>query len=142
MSGSLRPEVREGAVDVSFASGPLGVLLKDVHVSVEVGEAVGTPRVVVSDVAPGGQAASSGLVALDQLVVAVNGIDVEHETSRIVGHHVAQAQHAGLGLTITFLDGLAAINELRAARELAPRKQQFGEESAGNSLRCVAWLCH
>ena len=53
---------------------PVGLTLRDLRVGFELGTKDGTSRVIVADVKPGGQAAAGGRVEIDNIVVAVDGV--------------------------------------------------------------------
>lgn len=86
---------------------PLGLKLKDLRVGFEYGTKTGTSRVVVSDVTPRGQAALAGRVAIDDLIVAVDGANVETESAKDVQARLARAKSEGRPLRVTFKDARA-----------------------------------
>ena len=93
---------------VTFASDrPLGLTLRDLRVGFETGTKEGTSRVLVADVVPGGQAAESGKVSVDDVVVAVDGVNVERESARQVQARIASVRAEGRPATVTFRDALA-----------------------------------
>ena len=93
---------------------PLGLRLRDLRVGTQYGTREGTSRVVVSDVIPGGQAAASGRVEIDNLVVAVDGANVEREAAKSVQARLAAARAAGRPTAVTFKDALAFNSRLSA----------------------------
>ena len=102
---------------LSFGSErPLGLKLKDLRVGFEYGTTEGTSRVLVSDVTPGGQADATGKVSIDDIVVAVDGINVERETAKQITQRLASARAAGKPVDVTFKDALAFNAKLSDAR--------------------------
>ena len=89
------------------SSKPLGLKLKDLRVGFQYGTVEGTSRVLVADVVPGGQAEATGKVSIDNVVVAVEGINVERETAKQVTMRLASAKAEGRPTRITFKDALA-----------------------------------
>lgn len=101
-------------------SRPIGLKLKDLRVGFEYGTTEGTSRVLVQDVTPGGQADASGKVAIDNIVVAVDGVNVERESAKQVTARLAKAKADGRERTsVTFKDALAFNERLRASPEVA-----------------------
>ena len=86
---------------------PLGLKLRDLRVGFEYSTTEGTSRVLVSDVAAGGQAALSGKVSIDDIVVAVDGANVETESAKLVQERIAKAKAAGRPVALTFKDSLS-----------------------------------
>ena len=72
--------------------------MADLRVGFEYGTKEGTSRVLVQAVVPGGQAAKSGRVAVDNIVVAVDGVNVERESARQVQRRIASALAAHTAL--------------------------------------------
>lgn len=68
----------EFSVDFSWEES-LGLTLRDLRVGFELGTREGTSRVLVADVMPGGPAAREGRVEIDNIVVSVDGVNVEKE---------------------------------------------------------------
>ena len=104
------------------SSKPLGLKLKDLRVGFETGTTQGTSRVLVSEVVTGGQAAGTGRVQIDNLVVAVDGVNVERESAKDVTTRLAQAKLAGRPVQVTFKDALAfneRLSDLPKSREEA-----------------------
>ena len=97
----------EFAVDFE-PSEPLGLTLKDLRVGfttrVDGISEKGTSRVLVADVVPGGQAAANKRIAIDMIVVAVNGENVEKESAKSVQDRLAKAKAEGRGVQVTFKD--------------------------------------
>lgn len=107
------------------AARPLGLTLKDLRVGTEYGTTQGTSRVLVANVVDGGQAAASGRVAIDNIVVAVNGANVERASAKEVTQLLARARAEGQPVRVTFKDALAfneRLSDLPESREeaLAP----------------------
>lgn len=96
-------------VTVSFEAGqPLGLTLRDLRVGFEYGTRDGTSRVLVASVAEGGAAAASGRVAVDNIVVAVDGVNVEREDSQQVQARLAALKaESGRKFGVTFRNALA-----------------------------------
>lgn len=100
---------------VAFDAGsPLGLELKDLRVGFETGTTEGTSRVLVKSVVPGSQAARSGRLAVDNIVVAVDGVNVERENARQVQKRVKSALAEGGAAQVTFKDALAFNAQLKA----------------------------
>jgi hypothetical protein len=97
------------------SSKPIGLKLKDLRVGFELGTTAGTSRVLVSDVTPGGQAASAGRIEIDMIVVAVDGVNVEKASAKDVSVLLARAKAESLPVKVTFKDALA-FNEKLASR--------------------------
>ena len=95
---------------------PLGLKLKDLRVGFEYGTTEGTSRVLVSDVTPGGQADATGKVSIDDIVVAVDGVNVERETAKQITQRLASAKAAGKPVDVTFKDALAFNSKLSDSR--------------------------
>ena len=95
--------------EVSFTpGGTLGLTLRDLRVATNADATVnreGTSRVVVADVDPGGAAAAEGRISIDDIVVAVNGENVELENVEAVRSKISAAQ--ARGVTLTLKDGTA-----------------------------------
>ena len=95
--------------EVSFTpGGALGLTLRDLRVATNADATVnreGTSRVVVADVDPGGAAATEGRISIDDIVVAVNGENVELENVEAVRSKISAAQ--ARGVTLTLKDGTA-----------------------------------
>jgi len=87
-------------------SQPLGLKLKDLRVGFEYGTTEGTSRVLVSDVSAGGQAAALGRVEIDNIVVAVDGANVERSSAKDVTNLLAKAKKEGRPVAVTFKDSL------------------------------------
>jgi len=66
------------------ADSPLGLRLRDLKIGTSLAERGGSSRVVIADVASGGQADALGSVEIDQILVAVNGQNVERESAQTV----------------------------------------------------------
>ena len=62
---------------------PIGLTLKNLRVGFEYGTKDGTSRVIVAEVVSGGQADSAN-VEVDNIVVAVDGVDVQTEEAKQV----------------------------------------------------------
>ncbi|KAL1507401.1 hypothetical protein AB1Y20_008243 [Prymnesium parvum] len=86
---------------------PVGLLLRDLRVGFETGTREGTSRILVSDVTPGSQADRSGKVEIDNILVAVDGVNVEKAGVKQVMAMIASARSEGRTITITFKDALA-----------------------------------
>ena len=95
--------------EVSFTpGGALGLTLRDLRVATNADATVnreGTSRVVVADVDPGGAAAAEGRISIDDIIVAVNGENVELENVEAVRSKIGAAQ--ARGVTLTLKDGTA-----------------------------------
>uniref|UniRef100_A0A7S0JL83 peptidylprolyl isomerase n=1 Tax=Calcidiscus leptoporus TaxID=127549 RepID=A0A7S0JL83_9EUKA len=97
--------------DVLFAANvPLGISLRDLSVGVQPGQGA-TSRVLISDVEPDSQAAVNG-VEIDQILVAVNGVNVERKTAEGVRKALGAAQAAGGKLKLTLKDATLFSNLL------------------------------
>lgn len=104
------------------SSRPLGLELKDLRVGFEYGTREGTSRVLVADVVAGGQAASTGKVQIDDIVVAVDGVNVERESAKEVSARLVRAKAEGRPVQVTLKDALAfneRLNDLPKDREEA-----------------------
>ena len=100
---------------IEFEAGrPIGLELRDLRVGFEYGTTEGTSRVLVSRVVSGGQAAQSGKVAVDNIIVAINGVNVERASARDVQRQLASAQSEGRGAKVTFKDALAFNKQLKS----------------------------
>ena len=93
---------------------PLGLELKDLRIGFEYGTTEGTSRVLVSRVVAGGQAAESGKVSVDNIVVAVNGVNVERDSARDIQRRLASDKAEGQGSTVTFKDALSFNAQLKS----------------------------
>ena len=116
------------------AESPLGLKLKDLRVGFELGTTEGTSRVLVSDVTPGGQADQLGKVSIDDIVVAVDGVNVERESAKQITQRLAAARGAGRPVDVTFKDALAFNAKLSDAKSggsvattIAPATEDGGE---------------
>ena len=96
-------------VTITFEAGqPLGLTLRDLRVGFEYGTRDGTSRVLVASVAAGGAAAASGRVAIDNIIVAVDGVNVEREDSQQVQARLAALKaETGRTFAVTFRNALA-----------------------------------
>ena len=130
-------------------SAPVGVKLKDLRVGCEYGTTGGTSRVLVSDVLPGGQAAASGRVEIDNIVVAVDGVNVEKERAQDVQARLARAKAEGRPIKVTFKDALAFNEKLstvagggkdRRALEPISTKVAPGSESEAEQVLSIRRL--
>ena len=104
------------------SSRSLGIELKDLRVGFEYGTREGTSRVLVADVVAGGQAASTGKVQIDDIVVAVDGVNVERESAKEVSARLVRAKAEGRPVQVTLKDALAfnkQLNDLPKDREEA-----------------------
>ena len=109
----------------------IGLKLKDLRVGFEYGTTEGTSRVLVADVAPGGQAAADGRVEIDNIIVAVDGQNVERSSAREVQQLLAQAAAAGDGVKVTFKNALAFNEQLSVnPNRVADPKAQISTEIA------------
>ena len=103
-SGAVNNELSD-EFTLEFDGGrPLGLKLKDLRVGFETGTREGTSRVLVADVAEGGQAAASKRVAIDNIVVAVDGVNVETASAKDVQARLARAKAEGRAVSVTFKD--------------------------------------
>ena len=109
---------------------PLGLKLKDLRVGFEYGTKTGTSRVVVSDITSQGQAALAGRVAIDDLVVAVDGANVETESAKDVQARLARAKTEGGPLRVTFKDARAFNEALSAGASQAQISTKIAPASA------------
>ena len=116
------------------AESPLGLKLKDLRVGFELGTTEGTSRVLVSDVTPGGQADQLSKVSIDDIVVAVDGVNVERESAKQITQRLAAARGAGRPVDVTFKDALAFNAKLSDAKSggsvattIAPATEDGGE---------------
>ena len=81
--------------------------------------AQGTSRVLVGDVLAGGQAARVGRVAIDSVVVAVDGVNVERESAPQIRARLAKLRQEGaLAVRVTFRDSLAFNAQLKTGTPL------------------------
>ena len=122
----------------------IGLKLKDLRVGFEYGTTEGTSRVLVADVAPGGQAAADGRVEIDNIIVAVDGQNVERSSAREVQQLLAQAAAAGDGVKITFKNALAFNEQLSVnLNRVADPKAQISTEiaPATSTSRRRFWAC-
>lgn len=94
---------------------PLGLKLKDLRVGFETGTKTGTSRVLVADVISGGQAASAGRIEMDNIVVGIDGVNVEFEDASQVTARLTNARNNGRPLRITFRDALAFNSKLMSS---------------------------
>lgn len=99
---------------------PIGLTLRDLRVGFETGIKEGTSRVLVADVTPNGQAASGGRIEIDNIIVAINGVNVEKEDAKQVTARIAAARRELQPLTITFKDALAFNSRLTDTRDSEP----------------------
>ena len=113
--------------DIAFDSAaPLGLQLRDLRVGFEYGTREGTSRVLVADVVPGGQApaAANPTVGIDDIVVAVDGVNVERDSAASVQARIERARAAGRQLTLTFKDPLEFNQRLNAPPAAGSLKEQ------------------
>jgi len=104
------------------SSRPLGLEFKDLRVGFEYGTREGSSRVLVANVVAGGQAASTGKVQIDDIVVAVDGVNVERESAKEVSARLVRAKAEGRPVQVTLKDALAfneRLNDLPKDREEA-----------------------
>jgi hypothetical protein len=100
-------------VDVTFPPGTaLGVVLRDETISAP-GGGGGSPRVVIASIGDGGQAAASGAVAADQIVLNVDGVSVEHVDAQSVSLRIRRAREDARELTVRLMERPAFMDELR-----------------------------
>lgn len=99
--------------DVQFnAQTPLGLDLRDLTVFTNP-TAGGSSRVLVGDIAPGGQAESKASIVIDMIVVAVDGTNVENERSEEVVKRIAKLRQAwDKSFSVTFKDPVYFQNAL------------------------------
>lgn len=110
------------------ATKPLGLKLKDLRVGFETGMTEGTSRVLVQDVLQGGQAAVSGQVSIDNIVVAVDGVNVERDSAKDVQAKLARAKASGQSIIrVTFKDPLAFNERLNAPSMSASATKEAAE---------------
>lgn len=89
--------------DLSFDGEPLGLKLIDVRVFLDPSKQIdGSSRVVLADVLPDGQAARRGLHT-DEIIVAVDGVNVELENAETVQQKIEDARRRG-HFTLTIKD--------------------------------------
>ena len=113
--------------DIEFEAGQaLGIELKDLRIGFEYGTTEGTSRVLVSGIVPGGQAAKSGRIAVDNIVVAVDGVNVERENARQIQRRLAAASAEGRAARVTFKDAFSFNARLKA--------KPAGAEASGQVL--------
>lgn len=81
---------------------PLGLNLRDIRVGTD-GNIL-TSRVLVQDVIAGSQAAATGRIRADMIVVAVDGVNVEKETAKTVTGRIGRIKSEGRPVKVTFKD--------------------------------------
>jgi FK506-binding protein 2 len=131
----------EFTVDFDPQQGPLGLKLKDLRVGTEYGTTGGTSRVLVMDVTLGGQAANSGKVSIDDIVVAVDGVNVETESAKQISARLADAKSSGRSLvSVTFKDALvfnARLNTPASGEEVVATKVAPATETSEAQVLAV-----
>ena len=125
---------------VEFDSGrAIGLTLRDLRIGFEYGTTEGTSRVVVADVAQGGQAAG-GRVAVDNIVVAVDGVDVQREDAKAVQGRIARARAEGRPVRVTFKDAFAFNERLNSPITKGRAAADGASEQADPLLRLAPRL--
>lgn len=126
--------------DVSFEPGaPLGLTLKDLSVGTTPGQP-GSNRVVVADIIPGKQAEAARNIQIDQLLVAVNGVNVERERAEQVSKRLVGLLGLAEPFTLTFKDPYSFLyalqdpfkgSELSASTALTPSTENAASQVLG-----------